>query len=95
MNDEQWISPDGTFDPDSFDGLPVTVKARFGGESKGLLTIEGKNDKGQIRIVASYNSSPFGNTQVLEKFHLTQEQLDEFQIKGASCVLVAPPKNPN
>lgn len=95
MNNGIWVQPEGTFDPDSFDGLPVTVKTRIGGESKGLLTVEEKRVNGQIRIMVSYNSSPFANTQTLEKFHLTQEQLDEFQIKGAACVLVAPAKNPN
>ena len=95
MNNEIWVQPEGTFDRNYFDGLPITIKTRLGGETKGFLAVEEINDDGQIRITASYNSSPFANTQILEKFHLTQEQLDEYQVKGANCVIAAPPKNSN
>ena len=95
MNNEQWVSPEGTFDRKFFDGVPIKVKTKIGLEPVGMLAVQEINDKGQIRISISYNSSPFANTHSLEMFYLTQEQLDELQAKGAACVLVAPPKYPN
>ena len=96
MNNEQWISPDGTFDPSFFDNLPVKVETKMGTVPNGWLTVEEINAKEhKIRIFASYNSSPFQNTVVLKRFYLTQEQLNEYQIKGNSCVLKAPDKKSN
>jgi hypothetical protein len=95
MTNEAWITPDGSVDPTFFNALPVKVKTRAGHEDKGWLTVQEKNDEGQIRILATYNSSPFANTVSPETFYLTQEQLDDLQKRGANCVLIAPPKKPN
>ena len=95
MNNEQWVSPEGTFDPNYFDGMPVKVKTKIGLEPIGTLSVEEINEKGQIRVLASYNSSPFANTVTLDTFYLTQDQLDAYQKNGANCILIAPTKKPN
>jgi hypothetical protein len=93
---ENWITPNPSFDPDSFTGLPVKIKIPWNGsEVVGTLKLEKRNDGGQIQISASYNADPFPNRSDLRSFYLTQDQLDEFHNRGASCVLIAPPKKPN
>lgn len=87
--------PDGLIDPTTLDLMPVNIRTGNGQDVKGILHLEEQNDKGQILLFASYNSSPFANTVRNEVFYLTQEQLIEYQFKGATCVLIAPPKNSN
>jgi hypothetical protein len=95
MNDDNWIMPDGLIDPTTLDLMPVIIRTKIGQDVKGILHLEGQNDKGQIRLFASFNSSPFANMVRNEVFYLTQEQLIEYQFKGAKCILVAPQKISN
>jgi DNA polymerase sigma len=88
---ENWITPDPSFDPDSYNGLQIKIKIpRIGSEAMGTLKLEKRNDNGQIQISASYNANPFPNTSDLRTFSLTQDQLNEFHDKPTSCVSIAP-----
>lgn len=87
--------PEGLIDPTTLNLLPVIIRTRIGHDVKGTLHLEGQNDKGQIRLFASFNSAPFFNMVRNEVFYLTQEQLIEYQFKGPKCVLVAPQKLSN
>lgn len=91
MSKPQWLSTNFVA-PEMIDAMPVKIKGRMGSETRGILKVEDKNNDGQITVSASYNSSPFSDSNVPEKFYLTQQQLDDFLNKGSFCVLIAPPK---
>jgi|WetSurMetagenome_2_1015567.scaffolds.fasta_scaffold700362_2 hypothetical protein len=95
MNDGHWIMPEGLPDSTIFDGLPVLVRMWNEQEVKGTLHLQNTNADGKVQVLVSYNSSPFQNTVRNETFYLSQEQLIEYQFKGAKCVLIPPPKDPN
>ena len=89
-----WISPDTGTDPTIFDVQPVIIRHRIAQEVKGVLHLESVNDKGQILIFVTYNSSPFSDMVRNEVFYLTQEQLAEYQNKGPNCILIPQIRTP-
>ena len=95
IRNDNWITPDTSFDPDSYDGLQVKIKTRFGSDTMGAIKLEKRNSDGQIQLSASYNADPFPNSVNLRTFYLTQDQLNEFHDRGASCVLIAPSQKAN
>lgn len=90
IQNDEWLTPDTSFDPNSYDGLPVKIKTKFGTEVLGTLKFESKNEREQIKVKASYNRNPFPDGIANKSFCLTQDQLNEFHDKPTSCVLIAP-----
>jgi hypothetical protein len=80
------------FPPEMFHRIPVKVKNKLG-QIEGHLEVEKENGKGELMVSAHYDSSPFRDEPHPAKFYLTQEQLDDFEKKGAMCVLNAPAKS--
>jgi len=89
IQNDEWLAPDTSFDPDSYNGLPVKIKTKIG-IVEGRLKLESINEKRQIKVAVSYNSSPFPDCVEIKTFYLTQDQLNEFHEKAALCVLIAP-----
>jgi len=87
-SEPQWLSTN--FDLVSLRGVPVKVMDGAGREIIGHLEIENEHENGQIKVSANYDSSRMVGTVVWAKFYLTQAQLDEFQNKGAMCILIPP-----
>jgi hypothetical protein len=48
IRNDNWITPDTSFDPDSYDGLQVKIKTRFGSDTMGVGLRE-KSDTGKER----------------------------------------------
>ena len=93
MNNKNWLETN--FDPKFLDVMPVKIRTNMGVETNGVLSVDNYDPKkGKVIVSASYNSSPFSNMVTQKIFLLTQEQLDEFQNKGADCILIAP-SNPS
>jgi hypothetical protein len=89
IQNDEWLTPDTSFDPNSYNGLPVKIKTKIGTEVVGTLKFEGENGRKQIKVKASYNRSPFPDIIENKSFYLTQDQLNEFHDKPTSCVLIA------
>jgi hypothetical protein len=95
MNTENWVKPDPSFfNPKEINGMTVWIRVRHGSNVKGKLHFDAENADGQIRLRVSYDESPIAGLTRNGSFYLNQEQLDEVQAKGASCVLL-PPLKPN
>jgi hypothetical protein len=93
MNNNNWIKPDISFDPKTFDGQIVLVRATHNSNVKGTLHLDDYDStNGQIRLRVSFEESPFKDGTRNGSFYLDQEQLESYQARGATCVLMPPPK---
>lgn len=89
QSEPKWLSA-GNVSPDMIRGRNIKVKDKTGREISAHLEVENLNAKGEIVVSANYNSSPFQGTVAFATFYLTQEQLDDFLVKGPNCVLGVP-----
>jgi len=90
MNNDNWIKPEGSPDPSTFDGMTVIIRTKIRTEATGTIHLRGQNDEGQIQLLVSYDESPFPDLKRNKTFYLTQDQLIEYQFKGPKCVIVPP-----
>ena len=80
-----WLT--SAFDPASILKKEVFVLDKAGRKIAAALQIEHVNSRGQLIVLAEYNSSPHAGTIVLSRAYLTQEELNSCADNGLECIL--------